>query len=391
MDIGFYPGAPVSVEVERGTAPDGQAPPALRPHTANSYGLLRLVLASLVIIQHSLYLTGHEEAMFVGIADLGRSASYGDIAVAGFFALSGFLLATSVSRHTPRRFLRLRFHRLMPGFWAALLVVAFVLAPLIGLLAGTINSYAIVGSDSAVSYVVRNIALLITQPTIGGVLSQHPYPLSLDGSFWTLLPEFVCYVALLVVTLVAPRVRLAGWRAPAVVAAGAMMVFWFADLALPGGTGLLLSQLASLAAAFFTGSTLAALSWHLRVGRREVIVSGVATIAMLGLGLWLPFGPPVLAAFVVALGAHLKHGWPSRVGTRADLSYGVYLYHFPVIQLLIAAGVAGATVTTDLLVLGPLALLVTLPIAAASWFLVEAPAQRRGRRKPRPRTATPAR
>ncbi len=102
--------------------------------------------------------------------------------------------------------------------------------------------------------------------------------------------------------------------------------------------------------------------------------------------------PPTLAAFVVFLGAAPSRGWPSRVGIAADLSYGVYLYHFPVIQLLIAVGIAGRSVASDIFVLTPLALLITLPLAAASWHLVEAPAQRfaRGRGKPAHPTATPA-
>ena len=91
------------------------------------------------------------------------------MAVGGFFALSGFLLQTSVIRNNPSRFLRLRFFRLIPGFWATLVVVAFVLAPLIAWQAGTLSSYRILGSDSASTYVAANAALLITQPSIGGV------------------------------------------------------------------------------------------------------------------------------------------------------------------------------------------------------------------------------
>lgn len=365
-------------------APEQQLPPAPRAlpkHPPNSYGLLRLFLASLVIVQHSLYLTGHPAYIFVGVEWLGRRASYGDIAVGGFFALSGFLLHTSVTRNSPRRFLRLRFFRLMPGFWATLIVVAFVLAPLIAAAAGTMSGYRIVGSDSALSYVGNNLALLIRQPTIGGVLERNPYPDSLDGSLWTLLPEFTCYVTLLLVTLAGPRLRLDGWRATAVVAGGALVVFWTADALLPGGSGLLISQLASLAAAFFAGSTLSALRFQDRVTGRIVGYVSAACVAMLALGLWLPFGPPVLAACVVAVGAYLKSGWPARVGTRSDLSYGVYLYHFPVIQLLVALGLAASSPLADALLLSPLALLVTLPIAAASWYMVEAPAQRYARRR----------
>ena len=351
-------------------------PPAPRKHRANGYGLLRLVLASLVIVQHSMYLTGHEAFIFVGLTEIGRKASYGDLAVGGFFALSGFLLQSSVVRNAPRRFLRLRFFRLLPGFWATLLVVAFVLTPLISWLSGTWHSYRILGADSASTYVLANAGLLILQPSIGGVLATHPYPQALDGSLWTLLPEFTCYLTLLAVTLIARRAGITGWSPPAVIASGALMLFWFAEPALPGEAGLVVSQMASLAASFFCGSAIAALHLQRRANRTNTAVLGVLLAMVLGLGLWLPFGPPILAGFVVFLGAVLHEGWPSRVGIRSDLSYGVYLYHFPVIQLLIAAGIVGGSVAADILVLTPLALLITLPLAAASWHFVEAPAQR---------------
>ena len=359
----------------------GQEPGALRPHRANGYGLLRLVLASLVIIQHSLYLTGNEEYIFVGMVELGRKANYGDLAVGGFFALSGFLLQTSVIRNNPSRFLRLRFFRLIPGFWATLMVVAFVLAPLIAWQAGTQSSYRILGGDSASTYVAANAALLITQPSIGGVLATLPYPRALDGSLWTLLPEFTCYVTLLAISVGGRRLRLAGWWPPALVACSALLVFWMAEVIVPGGIGLMVSQMASLAAAFFCGSILAATHAQRRATTLNTGAIGMALVAVLAVGLWLPLGPPLLALFVVFLGAELHQGWPSRVGTRRDLSYGIYLYHFPVIQLLVATGIAGASVAVAILVVTPLALLVTVPLAAASWHLVEAPAQRFARRR----------
>ena len=359
----------------------GQTPVALRPHRANGYGLLRLVLASLVIIQHSLYLTGNEEYIFVGLAELGRKANYGDLAVGGFFALSGFLLQASVIRNRPARFLRFRFFRLLPGFWATLVVVALVLAPAIAWQAGTQSTYRILGSDSASTYVAANAALLITQPSIGGVLGTHPYPEALDGSLWTLLPEFMCYMTLLAISVLGRRLRLTGWWPPAGVAGCALLVFWVAEIAVPGGIGLMLSQMASLAAAFFCGSTLAAIHAQRRATPRNTLVVGAALVAALTMGLWLPVGPPLLALFVVFLGAELHKGWPSRVGTRNDLSYGIYLYHFPVIQLIVATGLLGASVAVAILAVAPLALLVTVPLAAASWHLVEAPAQRFARRR----------
>jgi peptidoglycan/LPS O-acetylase OafA/YrhL len=56
---------------------------------------------------------------------------------------------------------------------------------------------------------------------------------------------------------------------------------------------------------------------------------------------------------------------------RTDLSYGVYLYGAPVLVALLLADV-----THRWWLLAPAAFVVVLPLAAASWFLVERPALR---------------
>jgi peptidoglycan/LPS O-acetylase OafA/YrhL len=59
-----------------------------------------------------------------------------------------------------------------------------------------------------------------------------------------------------------------------------------------------------------------------------------------------------------------------RLRLRTDLSYGVYIYAFPMQQLLIVCGLR----VLKPLVFFPVATIATLPLAALSWFLVEKPA-----------------
>jgi peptidoglycan/LPS O-acetylase OafA/YrhL len=55
---------------------------------------------------------------------------------------------------------------------------------------------------------------------------------------------------------------------------------------------------------------------------------------------------------------------------RADLSYGVYIYHWPLFQLLGLTGLAAAP--TELFV--PIDLAIVIVPAALSWYLIEKPA-----------------
>jgi peptidoglycan/LPS O-acetylase OafA/YrhL len=79
------------------------------------------------------------------------------------------------------------------------------------------------------------------------------------------------------------------------------------------------------------------------------------------------FGALALLTFAAAF-SHA--GLSDSVLHRNDISYGVYLYHMPVVNLLLARGLAG-TSSSLAVALGATALLALL-----SWFIVEKPALR---------------
>jgi peptidoglycan/LPS O-acetylase OafA/YrhL len=344
----------------------------------NGFGLLRLVLASLVIVQHALALTGHSDRTGLG---WWRPLGVGELAVAGFFGLSGYLLYSSVDRHSPRRFLRLRFFRLFPGFWGALVFGAFVMAPFVAVATGSWSQYRLFGSGSALSYVLLNATLVILQHGIGGLLAGNPWPTAIDGSLWSLAPEFGCYLTLLVAVVAARRNRRPPWLALLPLVLGAAVLMAGAGQLLGADRGALPALLGSLGLAFFSGSMLAWSGLLDAPDLRRALLIVLATAVTIATGLWVPLGPPLLAASVVSVGVSLTRGWSTRVDARADLSYGVYLYHFMVIQVLVALGVTGLSVPAALLELAPITLALTLVLAAGSWFAVEAPAQRFARRR----------
>jgi peptidoglycan/LPS O-acetylase OafA/YrhL len=363
-----------------GVASTPDAPGSGSPRS-NGFGLLRLVLASLVVVQHALALTGHEDDTYVG---WWRPLSVGELAVAGFFALSGYLLYASAQRHPPRHYLRLRFFRLFPGFWTTLVVVAFVAAPIAAGASGHWSQYPVIGGGSATSYVVLNSSLVIFQHGIGALLSANPWPGAWDGSLWSLAPEFGCYLALLAACLLARRRHWSPAVPLAALGVASALLLAGAGPVLGDARGVWPALLGSLGLAFFSGALLSWTGWLSAPDAGHAAGIVLVTAVVIATGLWVPLGPPLLAASIIAVGRSLTSGWPTRADTRADLSYGMYLYHFPVIQLLIALGATSLTTRVALLWLTPLTLAVTAVLAAGSWFLVEAPAQRHARRHKRP-------
>ena len=327
----------------------------------NGLDAVRLALALGVVLWHSVSLLGvrlawqpAERLLLSGLVD-------------AFFAVSGFLIVRSWLRdEDPVRFLAARVLRIMPGFWVCLLVVAFVVSPLYLLLTGRgVGAAALL--DGA-SYVGHNALLWIFQDGIaGGPTGGAPGDDGIwNGSLWTLSWEFACYLGVLglgVAGLLRRR-----WVVPVlfVVAVGTLAL-----VLLPGFDHVpLLKHAARFATMFLAGALLHQV-------RHRVPAHGLLVLAALGLvvlgAVLVPADYRLVAALplayaVVVGGALLRH--PAAT-LRHDLSYGTYVYAYPVQQLLVGTlpglGPAG--------LLG-LSLAGTLPLAAASWWWVERPAHR---------------
>jgi peptidoglycan/LPS O-acetylase OafA/YrhL len=108
--------------------------------------------------------------------------------------------------------------------------------------------------------------------------------------------------------------------------------------------------------------------------------------------LWVAtFGTPVgwvvyLLAwpYLVIYLAQIPSRWAQRFGRYGDFSYGLYIYAFPIQQLLV-----WSRPWDDVHLYAAAAFCATLPFAVASWHLVEAPALQLKRRKIRPAVPAP--
>lgn len=144
----------------------------------NALNLLRLVLAAAVIFGHAALLGGYQlpRPLMLAVSEL---------AVDGFFAISGFLITRSwLGYPVWSRYVWHRGLRILPGFWVCLLVTALVLAPLGLLLRGQSLAGYWTAADGPLGYVWRNALLWITQPGIAGSPDWSGYPGSWNGSLW---------------------------------------------------------------------------------------------------------------------------------------------------------------------------------------------------------------
>jgi peptidoglycan/LPS O-acetylase OafA/YrhL len=322
----------------------------------NSFDALRLVLAGLVAIDHGVILR-------TGIFHQVNGTALGDFAVDGFFVLSGFLVCRSYLRlDSLPRFVWHRFVRILPGFWACLLVTALIAAPLVAILEGRPITAAFTGEHSALRYLVVNAALVMNQFGIAGLLSANPVPLTFDGALWTLIFEALCY-ALLAGLGVLGVLKSRRWIVLAVVL-GLHGLTILQTLGFDVVVGDLLVRLALM---FFLGS--AACLFADRVLMTGALAGAAAAIFTFSILFATPYrlvGAAAFAYLIVWVGTSI----PWKVHVRTDLSYGMYIYHYLVLQVLMLT--SAWRLPTPLFVI--LGVLVALVPAAASWFLVEKPA-----------------
>ena len=101
------------------------------------------------------------------------------------------------------------------------------------------------------------------------------------------------------------------------------------------------------------------------------------TLPLLGVWLILGLSGPIaiisLALIVVSLGLSLTKTSTSNIGRKTDISYGIYLFHFPAIQAIIFCTAITWTPTAALALLPAMALFAVAPLAWISWKFIEKP------------------
>jgi peptidoglycan/LPS O-acetylase OafA/YrhL len=331
---------------------------------SNSFDAIRLLLAILVVYSHAFLVGGFGTE---GFTRLVRSqAIAGTVAVLGFFGISGFLVTRSYDlRHDWLRFAKARLLRIVPGFYLALVVTAFVLAPLIAHFNKTSQSW---DSVAAFRFVFDNLLVRVGNSSVGGVLQGMPFAGSINGALWSLFPELCCYALVLFIGLF-DWIRVG--RANTLVACAGIIALHGALVISPklesiAPTLLQLTGFAPFVTAFLVGSVVYCFRDHLRIGRESAIAWCAVALCLLKFGGWSLVGPIVLPL------ALINAAYSFRIRIPFDLSYGIYVVHFPMLQLFAAMGGNGYGYWIFLTV----SLLLTSALAMLSWHFVEHPALR---------------
>jgi peptidoglycan/LPS O-acetylase OafA/YrhL len=324
-------------------------------------GLFRLFAALLVIWGHAYPLTADEKSIDFVFAITGFEYT-GGIAVKFFFFISGLLIGNSLLSGTrPKEYLKARFFRIWPALTAFVLVFTFLIGPLI-------TSKDFIGyliSRETWSFVFSNIG---TSPALGSVRSsftiwelpgvfQANFLTAVNGSLWTIPYEVLCYSTAFIIWFLSARFRLV-----LLISAIAILLVQYLvpDIAIVDGSRILLLIL------FYAGFALSIVQSKIKVGPLSHMSLGVLAFILWGTSI----GHLFFYAFVFSLVLQVSaFRFILAIRLPGDYSYGVYIWGWPIQQLLVMSGQINSTLANQIATM-----VIALAVGAASWHLVEKPA-----------------
>lgn len=300
----------------------------------NCFNFLRFFFALTLILSHFCTLTGHEQLLPIT----------GSTSVKAFFTISGFLVTYSFIRrdYDLVSYAKRRFARIMPAYAATILFCI-----LIGWMVTSLSTIDFFSSKQTFNYFLANITMLNwLEPELPNTFQNNLWP-QMDGSLWAMKQEVLFYI---------------------------FVPFFFYFVNKTGKKWICLPLLILCITiypfvndqtryfTYFIGGMSLMLYFDL-FNQYFIYLFILSVIALIG-GILDTLAFPII---LVGIAYHCK---PFNFIRKLDnITYGLFLYHFPIIQLLIHYGVA----EYNLILCFILTIIATSILATLSWFYIEKP------------------
>lgn len=301
----------------------------------NIFDYIRVIAAIAVIIAHCYPLF-----FGIGISDpitqkILRTTTLGGVAVAIFFILSGFMITQSmVNSKNNKQFICKRLIRIFPALIVMLLLTIFVLGPIV--YEGNIIDY--LKNASVWKYFFNNINLFgNTAYSIEGVFENNPYPSAINGSLWTLKHEFIAYIFLILLSycgILKNRKIVLGITGLSIITYVLNIKFTPIFNSLNNiGVIMEMTEFVKLIMFFFIGTTIYLYKDKIKMNFKYFVFACI----ILSLGICLNATKYVMILAVPYILMYIgtfkfKKDILSKIG---DFSYALYIYAFPIQQLIV--------------------------------------------------------
>ncbi|MBD2701842.1 acyltransferase [Spirosoma sp. BT702] len=326
----------------------------------NNFDLIRFVFAFTVLLRHLIELT--EENRITCLQNYFDSYT----SVTGFFIISGYLITKSYKRtNSLPSYLQKRFRRILPAYILFVFLASIFLSLLSNL---SLSSYFT--NRQLYFYFLSNLFFLnFLQPTLPGVFVSNPQP-AVNGALWTIKVELLFYLSLPVLLYYIDRCK--SYNRIIILA----FLYWLSliykyYLSNSGNDFLLFlsRQTPGFYCYFVCGiSFYYYRNFYLKKIRTYLLILSISIFSMeyfMNIEVLRPI------CFTVIL-IYVAYNFPvfNNFGKYGDFSYGIYIYHFPIIQVFIHYNM----LKENKLYPGMALLIFTvLIVAILSWNFIEKP------------------
>jgi len=293
----------------------------------NNFDFLRLIFALFVVVSHSFGMSIDNTSDWLHRLTNGQiSLSY--LGVKGFFVISGYLVFQSLERSKNIfEYYKKRVLRIFPGLFVVLLLSVILCA---FVYQGNGNYFS---QKSVWTYIPNNLSLYHQQFIIKGVFETNPYPSVINLPLWTIPYEFTCYILLSLIFFIKGKGK-------SIFVIGVLVLLPITKLGLYNEIKdsyfiLKTIDIIDLAKFFFAGAFLALFKLE-KIKYNYIYLFTIIAILILSVILKVfdevqYFTLPVLVILFGLSDTKFISGLSEKIG---DMSYGIYIYAFPIQQFL---------------------------------------------------------
>lgn len=287
-----------------------------------------------------------------------------------FFALSGFLVVASAIRtKSTGKFFRNRVMRILPALSVEVALSALVLGPLVTTL--PLGEYF--RGEEFLLYFWNIVGHIHYE--LPGVFTHNPWPRMVNASLWTLPAEFYCYLIMLVFLLLGLKTSQKLFTATAITTFVIIFAGYLVNHSLfevRADTSHYTSWY--IVAMFCIGAMIYLHADRIPFGLPYFVASLAIYYLLMIFDAIGPLSGIFLAYCTVYIGL-TSFKWFDRL-VQVDVSYGMYLYSFPITQGVIhfiEPHLQHYGNAIEFGIIFPVILIITITFAYASWELIEAP------------------
>lgn len=315
----------------------------------NNFDFIRVLLAFIVFVGHLGYLSASEDLVFLKHSPV-------EVAVFTFFIVSGFLIARSYERtSTLKKYIMKRLKRILPGYWLVVVLCTVLLS-----LVSTVSFAEYFSSPQTHKYLFWNsIFMNFMAPNLPGVFGNG----AVNGALWTLKIEMCFYFLVPVLFLFFGKNN--KYRSIS------LIVFYFLSLAYLNyfehiGKVEISRQIPG-ALCYFIGGMLIYFNFDKFIKHKNILFMIAFVTVWIDLILKIKLFSPIMISIIV-LYITYSFKFLNNFGKYGDFTYGIYIFHFPIIRVFATLGLFA---NYNPYFMGVICMLTVIGVGVASWHLYE--------------------